>query len=236
MKKYTVKNIIFGLRGEYLNFYKKVQELENLVICKKPHHLYVTRNNDGAPFDVVCSFDLEEQAYKSDRKKTVAGYIYDTMEDAGERVHDNETIQIPDKKLFEQRVLALSEEPFASIPMTDVLEIKHIYNSYKDFFVWPNLMEFSHSDNHNSILNAVFYYPYEDRIYFETTAMLQKPTERMIRSVLEEEVPEHLFKVCHKEIMDKYPDREITIENTRKNNKTVGFDIVETEKGLVLKR
>ena len=74
-----------------------------------------------------------------------------------------------DKKLFEQKVLALSEEPFASIPMSDVLEIKHIYNSYKDFFVWPNLMEFSHTDNHNNTLNAVFYYPYEDRIYFDTT-------------------------------------------------------------------
>lgn len=236
MKKYTIKNIIFGLRGEYLRFYEKVQDLDKLVVCKHPHHLYVSSNHDRGPFDVICSFTLEEQAYRSDRHKTVAGYIYDTMDEEGKRIHENDSIQISDKKLFEEKVEALNDDPFTEMSICEPITISEQYNSNKTLFVWPNLIEYRDTDRFGRISESAFYYPYEDRIFFETEDMLRKPNERLIRSVLEEEVPEQEFRRYHKELMDTYPNLDFRVDNSRKSNKTNGYDIIDNEKGLVLKR
>jgi hypothetical protein len=234
MKNYTIQNIIFGLRKEYLSFQEQVNELRNCVDCYNNFDLYVTKNNDKDKLDLVCSFNTEELRDNSDRYKTIAGIVY---EGETEKIYENTTIRIPNKDIFIEKMNELDETEFAQeMPMCEPQNIKSDDGTIKNLIIWSNLIEYRESSPSLSLKKSIFYSPYEDKIYFETSEWLKKADEKLIESILKQEVPEYIFRRYHKEIMDRYDNKKVIVSNTKKDNKCTAYDIKENEKTLSLIR
>ena len=235
MKNYSVKNIVFGFRGEYLEFQRRVNSLKDYILCEKDYDLYVTKNNDADKFDLVCTFNTGEKRKNSDRYKTVAGVIY---EGNSKTPFENGNIKIKDKDALIDRMNELDNSLFGQdMAMCEPLTIKtNEYNSIKNLIIWSNLIEFRETDRFLNLKKSVFYSPYEDKVYFETTDWFKKADKHLVDSVLYEEVPEYHFRSYHKDILDDYKERSLIIINEQKENKCTGYSIKQDDKVLLLKR
>lgn len=236
MKNYSIKNIIFGLRGEYLNFQRQIDALKQFIICDENYDLYATKNYDYDKFDLVCSFSTVEKKKHSDKVKMVAGIIY---EGNSKTVSENSIIKIPDKEALIKRMDELDETSFGQeMLICEPEEIKSDYCGVKDLILWSNLIEYRIMDRNLSLKRSVFYSPYEDTVFFETSEWFKKADEKFIREMLSEEVPEYVFRRYHKEIMDEYirDNRTMVIKNSKDDTKCTAYSIKQDDKVLLLKR
>ncbi len=233
MKEYSVKNIIFGLRGEYLKNQNKVNELKKYILCKHDYDLYLTRLNDREPLDAVISFSEDSKQQKSDRYVSTAGFIYEGKTDS---FYENNYIQLIDKEQFSKDVKDIDRTDFSqnmSMYLPDMIKRP---KGISNIILFDNLMEYRYTSDSFNIIRSAFYNPYDDKVYFETNAPFRKANKKMIREILDEKIPEYVFRRYHKEIMDKYGEKEIIIDNSKKDNKCTCYEIIEDEKQLILKR
>jgi len=233
VKEYSVKNIIFGLRGEYLKFQDQVNGLKKYILCDHDYDLYLTRLNDRAPLDAVITFEEDAKRPKSDMCTSTAGFIY---EGKTNNFYENDHIKFTDKDKFTKEIKDINETDFSqNMPMYIPDMIKKP-KGISNIILFDNLMEYRYTDNMFSINKSVIYNPYDDKIYFENNTPLKNANEKMIRNILDDTIPEYAFRRYHKEIMGKYGDKEIIIENSKRNNKCTCYTIIDNEKQLILKR
>ena len=238
MKYYTLGDILFAFRDEYLKVYKDLEEIKGEVECVFPDKkLYVTltKMHDNDPMDLSFVLDTGKRHNSGDRTLTEQGLLYDGREG---KFYDKNYIFTKDK----DKILAFLDKVNSSefgrefaMCEPDSFKIRNNYELDNNLIVWPNLFEMA-SMEESQLYRGMYYRPYEDRVYFEKEGPFQHVNEKYVRDVLSEEIPEYLFRTYHKDIIENHEHRDFQVVSGRLNNKCNRYTIEENGKRLVLKR
>jgi len=242
MKYYSLKRVFSALRGEYQSIQKEIDELRQHIEFVSPYSkLYLCPYKDEDNERLSLSYVIEStepESRLSDRPKSLTGMIYDADQKI---MHSPGKMIIKDKEAIIDKMEKLNDTEFAShmhMYVPDEFKDKNNKNVTNDLIVWTYLLETVFPPKNRFDSEAiVFYRPYEDGLYVDRTSMLKRVNDNYVKDIMNEELPEYLFRTYHKDIIESYPELDIKVENTKRNNICNRYNIVEEEgKRLVLKR
>ena len=236
MKNYKVKDVIFGLRGEYVKAYEKVNALkENLSFYDSDKYdLYLSKINDNSKPTIMYSIKMDDKMPKSDRFRTVGGTFYDSET---KKMHGERVFGIKNKGELIDKIDEIFDMEFTKeMGMCDPDDLKANKGRINNLVIWDNLIEFIRNDKRRRIADSVQYTAWNDKIHAETFKLFKKSGETFLAELLNEEVPEYALKLYHKELIEKHKLNDIVISNFPSDTKCDTFEIKENNNILVLRR
>ena len=240
MKYYDFKTVLGSLRGEYLKNQKELNSLKRTMeTIRNNDSLYLcsskVNDNDKVSLSYVIDTNLHQDR-ASDRTYTMTGTIYDGNT---EKIYDPTRFLLRDESLIKEKMKELDKTEFSNnmnMSCPDTFRSKD-GSVLHNLVVWTYLLEIVLNNKCKLVPETiVFYRPYEDRFYIDRNNPFQRVNDNFVREVMSTPIPEHLFKTYHKDIMDKYPDKELVIENSKKNNICNKYEIIDEENRLILRR
>lgn len=240
MKEYDFKTVLLSLREEYLKFQKELDTLKEYIKpVNENEKLYLcgSKVNDKDKISLSYVIDsCEHRDRSSDRTYTITGTLYDANE---EKIYKQSKIDIQDEKIIIEKMKELDNTEFANnmnMSCPDYFKSKD-GSVMHNLVVWNYLLEIVLNNKCKLIPEViVFYRPYEDRFYIDRNNPFQRASDNYVREVMDTKLPEYLFKTYHKEIMDSYPNVELDIKNSKKNNICNKYEIINENKRLILRR
>ncbi len=239
MKYYDLKNVLMGLREDYLDAQKKLDEIKDYIDTpydKDRMTISLDKINETGGYNLGYVYDSDVKRSPDDYNATNSGIIYHLRDDEFESDH---MINIKNKKKIREITKDVVNTDFAKNIETTFEESYCFNRSYynRELVILLGSMLYHVTGRFKpETPKSVIYFPTDDKLYFERASFLGNFNKDLIEETLNAKLPASIFTKYHLDKIEKYENKPIEIINNRKSSNREAYEIIDEPKRLVLKR